>query len=556
MDDAKLSAILQSSKVISEANLAQAVNFARERKISLYDALLDQDLISDQALGMLIADGLKVSYVNLQKVTIDGAVLNLIPQIVAKSHYLIAFAKERQGLKLAMFDPTNLEQIEFIKKKVGVDVIVSFATKRDIENTIRLYNKDLKKSFEEIIASSIKEAHENLNKEPPIAALVNTLIEYAYQNKASDIHLEPSEKDTKVRLRIDGVLHDVVVIPKNLEEQVISRIKVLANLRTDEHLRAQDGKMKFKTEAEDLDLRVSVVPIINGEKTVLRLLSERTRQFGLEMLGMNDRNLGLVKKNIAKPYGMVLAAGPTGCGKTTTIYAILKILNTRDKNIATIEDPVEYDIEGVNQIQVNPKTNLTFADGLKSILRQDPDIIFIGEIRDSETAKIAVNSAMTGHLVLSTIHTNDAATTLPRLLDMEVEPFLVASTVNVIVAQRLVRQICTRCVKSEEITTDKLASKFGQTLIFDHFGNKEKIRISKGVGCLVCHYSGFVGRIGIFEVLEIAPALRKLINAVTDADTIKNEAVKLGMTTMVKDGFTKVEQGITTVEEVLRVMKS
>lgn len=320
---------------------------------------------------------------------------------------------------------------------------------------------------------------------------------------------------------------------------------------------------------EKLDIRVSIVPITDGEKVVMRLLSERSRQFGLESLGLLGEDLKKVQEAVEKPYGMILAVGPTGCGKTTTLYSILKILNQRDVNISTIEDPVEYDIEGVNQIQVNPKTNLTFAKGLRSIVRQDPDIILVGEIRDEETADIAINSAMTGHLVLSTLHTNDAATTLPRLLDMKIEPFLVASTINIIIAQRLVRKICTKCMVSKEVKPDGLVGTkanaldgveglalIPRELIKKHFGDKETIRVYHGKGCKVCQGTGYSGRVGIFEVLMMDDDIRQAVVARKDSDTIQALAIQKGMTTMLDDGLQKVARGITTIEEVLRVVKT
>ncbi|MBI4033244.1 MAG: type II/IV secretion system protein, partial [Candidatus Blackburnbacteria bacterium] len=303
---------------------------------------------------------------------------------------------------------------------------------------------------------------------------------------------------------------------------------------------------------ENLDIRVSIVPIVEGEKAVLRLLSSRSRQFSLQDLGMSDKDLAKVRKGFSKPYGMLLSTGPTGSGKTTTIYAVLKIINTREKNIATIEDPVEYDIEGINQIQVNPKTNLTFANGLRSILRQDPDIIFVGEIRDEETASIAINSAMTGHLVLSTAHTNDAATALPRLIDMNIEPFLIASTVNTIIGQRLVRKVCDKCKISQTTTSEELAKHVPEEIVTKYFGKKKEVRVYRGKGCPICHSTGYIGRIGVFEVLEVSEAIRHLITERANADVIRQKAQEEGMTTMIDDGFDKVEGGITTVEEVLR----
>jgi type II secretory ATPase GspE/PulE/Tfp pilus assembly ATPase PilB-like protein len=350
-------------------------------------------------------------------------------------------------------------------------------------------------------------------------------------------------------------LHDVLFSPKKLHEQVATRIKVLSTLRTDEHMTPQDGKMRMALEEEDLDIRVSILPIVYGEKIVLRLLASRFRQFSLVDLGMNEVDLAKVNKAFTKSFGMILSTGPTGSGKTTSIYAVLKIINTREKNITTIEDPVEYRIKGVNQIQTNPKTDLTFASGLRSILRQDPNVIFVGEIRDSETAGIAVNAALTGHLVLSTLHTNDAATALPRLTDMKVEPFLVASTVNVIIGQRLIRKICEMCKGSKDITEEQLLQNLPAETIRKYFGDKQNMRVYHGAGCEVCHFTGYAGRIGIFEVLEVSNEIRKLITEKNDSDVIVKQAVKEGMTTMLDDGLSKVIKGLTTIEEVLRVTK-
>ena len=339
---------------------------------------------------------------------------------------------------------------------------------------------------------------------------------------------------------------------------IVSRIKILAKLRTDETRQAQDGKILTRLDDEKLDIRVSVVPTTQGEKTVMRLLSAKGKYFDLADLGMSVPDLKIVKKAIRESYGMILSTGPTGSGKTTSLYALIKILNSRNINICTIEDPVEYDLEGVNQIQVNPKTNLTFADGLKSILRQDPDIIMVGEIRDSETASIAVNSAMTGHLVLSTLHTNDAAIALPRLLDMKIEPFLIASTVNVVIAQRLVRRICMKCIVSYVLSPEEVEG-LKQEIDFKKFLNiteLDEIRFYKGKGCEHCNKSGYTGRIGIFEVLEVKDNIKELILVRADADKIKKQAIENGMTTMLEDGFGKVISGLTSIEEVLRVIKS
>jgi len=333
----------------------------------------------------------------------------------------------------------------------------------------------------------------------------------------------------------------------------------MSKLRTDEHLAPQDGKIRVKLDGdEDLDIRVSILPVSEGEKIVMRLLSSRLGKLSLLDLGMEESDLKKVSNAYSKAYGMILSTGPTGSGKTSSIYSILKILNTREKNITTIEDPVEYRIRGVNQIQVNTKTNLTFANGLRSILRQDPNIVFVGEIRDSETAGIAVNAALTGHLVLSTLHTNDAATTMPRLTDMKVEPFLVASTVNIVIAQRLIRKICVNCRISFIVTEGDLKKSLPVDVIKRHYvttGEKKEVRLYKGQGCKICHFTGFSGRIGIFEVIDVTTRIRELITQKASADEIKKQAIAEGMTTMLDDGLQKVAKGMTTIAEVLRITK-
>jgi len=420
---------------------------------------------------------------------------------------------------------------------------------------LRVYKKDLQKTFDSFIKDHLEKSGRIILNDAPVGKIVDAIINYGYHDNASDIHIEPQEKNSLVRFRIDGVLHDVLIFPKALHDQIVSRIKVLSRLRTDEHLAPQDGKMRLTVDVDDIDIRVSILPVSDGEKIVLRLLTSRLKLFSLIDLGMNETDLKKVNNAYGKSFGMILSTGPTGSGKTTSIYAILKILNTRDKNITTIEDPVEYRIKGVNQINVNTKTNLTFASGLRSILRQDPNIVFVGEIRDGETAGIAVNAALTGHLVLSTLHTNDAATTLPRLIDMKVEPFLVASTVNVIIGQRLVRKICEMCKASLEIDKNDLKKNLTEELIRKHFGANEKIRIYQGKGCKVCHDTGYAGRLGVFEVLEVSKEIKRLIVERTDSDVITKKAIEEGMTTMMEDGLDKVVKGLTTIEEIMRVTK-
>ena len=454
-----------------------------------------------------------------------------------------------------MTDPSNHLIREMIEKKTSQKVIPYLSTERDIYGKLWIYRRDLQKTFDSLVAEQLKAAGKSGSPDAPIAKIVDIIIQYSYQDMTSDIHIEPEEKSTLVRFRVDGILHDVLSLPKEIHDQIVTRIKVLSSLRTDEHQTPQDGKMRMSLEEEELDMRVSILPIVYGEKVVLRLLASRFRQFSLVDLGMTETDLAKITNAFTKSFGMILSTGPTGSGKTTSIYSILKIINTREKNITTIEDPVEYRLKGVNQIQTNAKTELTFASGLRSILRQDPNVIFVGEIRDSETAGIAVNAALTGHLVLSTLHTNDAATTLPRLTDMKIEPFLVASTVNVIVGQRLIRKICEMCKNSIEVTEEELLQNLPVALIRKYFGTKKTFRIYKGNGCDVCHLTGYSGRVGLFEVLEVTNAIKKLITQKNDSNVILAQAIKDGMVPMLEDGIGKVIKGVTTIEEVLRVTK-
>jgi len=543
--DEQLKSLVIKNSLIDEKGFLEIVEEAKNSENTVAETLVEKDIVSDENLGILISDFLKYPFIILAKITIPPDVFNIIPEKMARRKKIIPFEKDAMGVKIAMADPSNKELIQMISKKIGLPIITYLATEQDIANALRIYRKDLQKIFDQLVKSS----------EIPMSKLVDLLINYACQDKASDVHIEPLEKDSLVRFRIDGILHDVLYLPKNLHDQIITRIKILSRLRTDEHLSPQDGKMRISLEDEEVDVRVSILPVTEGEKAVLRLLSSKFRKFSLIDLGMNEKDLKKVSAAYSKSYGMILSTGPTGSGKTTSIYAIVKILNTREKNITTIEDPAEYRIKGVNQINVNAKTNLTFANGLRSILRQDPNIIFVGEIRDSETAGIAVNASLTGHLVLSTLHTNDAATALPRLIDMSIEPFLVASTVNVIIAQRLVRKICEICKGTRTITRDELLGNLPPEIVDKYIGEKNSVTIYQGAGCKICHLTGYSGRIGVFEVLEITKSIRDLIIKRQDADVISQKAIEEGMTTMLDDGLEKVIKGLTTIEEVLRVTK-
>lgn len=551
----KIVELITKSGLVDTRGLIKVKAFISETKsVDPVNAFVESGVLTEDQLGTIIAAYYNVPFAKLSKESISEDVAHIIPEKVARRQKALAFARDANGVKVALNDPTNKSILTMVARKTGERALAYYASAAEIEATIRLYQKALQKTIDELLAEYIKQA--TLYKgDLPIIKVVDELINAAYHDRASDIHIEPEEKTSLIRFRIDGVLQDVLRVPREVHDRIISRIKVLSNLRTDEHLSAQDGKMTEHMEEEELDIRVSIIPVTQGEKAVLRLLSGHSREYTLSDLGMDPTDLQKVTNAFSRSYGMILSTGPTGSGKTTTIYAILKILNTREKNIMTIEDPVEYRIQGANQVQVNAKTNLTFANGLRSILRQDPNVIFVGEIRDSETAGIAVNAALTGHLVLSTLHTNDAATAIPRLTDMKVEPFLVASTVNVIIAQRLVRQICSSCKTEEKVQASEVAAHFSAELVQKHFGSATEITVHRGKGCKICRDTGYLGRVGLFEVLEVTKEIRRLISLKSDSDLIALAAVKEGMKTMLDDGLEKVADGTTTIEEVIRVTK-
>lgn len=558
----KLREFLVEPGHISEEDFNKALEESKQTGRSLKQTLIGKDLISDKQLGQVIADEFGYLFVDLKKEAIEEKVLKIVPEVVAKNQRIIAFDRNEDGLKVAMNDPSDLEMISWLKKKTGEEIKPYYATEADIENSLGYYNPELQESFEEIIKKNVEDADSKTgiqSNDVPVIKIVDTIIEYAHRNRASDIHIEPLKDVSQVRFRIDGILHKVLTVPKNIHSLLIARIKVLAGLKTDEHFQAQDGKFQVEVSTEfsgeeSFDIRVSIVPVTKGENAVLRLLSEKSRRLDLKDLGLSSEALKKLKETSKASHGMILSTGPTGSGKTTTLYAILKILNKPEVNISTIEDPVEYDIQGINQIQVNPDSNLTFARGLRSIVRQDPDIIMVGEIRDDVTANIAVNSAMTGHLVLSTMHANTAATNLPRLMDMGIEPFLVASSVNLIVAQRLVRRICTKCRYSKHFSKEDLEKMgFSEEKTEKLLKGKDSVRIYKGKGCKACNDTGYSGRVGIFEILEIKDNIRNLIMKKANADQIEKQAQKNGMKLMIDDGFNKVKMGITTLEEVQRV---
>ncbi len=555
LPDAQLKELIQAAHLIDPKTLPDLEAFAASDGRPLAQVIVEKESLSDEQIGKLTADFLKLPFVQLSKLTIPESTFNTVPERLARKHKVIAFERNDAELKIAVTNPDIAEVADSLSKKTGLKVAVFYTTDREIISIIRQYKKDLQKSVDDLLKQDVWNST-NVLEDPPLAKIVDMLIDSAYQERASDIHIEPMEMYSLTRFRIDGILQDALQVPKYLHDRIMTRIKVQSNLRTDEHLSAQDGKMRLSLEEETLDIRVSILPVADGEKAVLRLLSSKLREYSFASLGMNEKDLAKVTKAFSQSYGMILSTGPTGSGKTTSIYSILKVLNTRDRNITTIEDPVEYRIKGANQIHVNVKTNLTFANGLRAILRQDPNVIFVGEIRDSETAGIAVNAALTGHLVVSTLHTNDAATAIPRLTDMKVEPFLVASTVSIIIAQRLVRQICSQCKQEISVSVTELTKNFPEEAVREAFGTGKNLKIYKGKGCKLCRMTGYSGRVGIFEVLEVTKDMKKLIIQKADADVVAKQAAKDGMKTMLEDGLVKVASGVTTMEEILRVTKS
>jgi len=549
--------ILVAPGHITEAELTACAEKADLRKMSIEDVFIEEGLISDENLGRAIADFFDVHFVDLNEMVIRDEHLSLIPEIVARSQRAVVFSIDEQKVSIATEQFKNFEFFKLLEKKTQKEVAVFYATPRGIGKALKYYKGDLRRKLNEVIASCVQEQSEG-----DIVKLVDLFLEYANDSRASDIHIEPLENEILVRFRVDGLLHEAVRYPSVLHDKIIFRIKILSHLQTDEHAAAQDGRFEYKGKDNIFDVRVSILPITDGENVVMRLLDSRTHRYALENLGLREVDYAKIKNAIAKPHGMIIAVGPTGSGKTTVLYTILEKLNSSEVNIMTIEDPVEYDIEGVQQTQVNPKKNLTFATGLRSIVRQDPDIIMVGEIRDEETADISINSALTGHLVISTLHTNDAATTFPRLMEMNVEPFLIASSVNLIVALRLVRKICDHCKESyvpkpQEIELLQLEDRVHAFIEEISGGNTlAKLRLYRGVGCKACRNTGFSERVGIFEVLEVNESIRLLITKKSSAEAINNEALEHGMTSLLYDGVEKALRGVTTLEEVIKVART
>lgn len=574
----QLKAFLIDAGLITEEQFGRAQKRAEETNQKVGDVLVSEGQLSREEFFKLQAYILGTPFVNLEKEVVPSDVLKIIPEPIARSHNIVAFRKKGNDLEVAMIDPEDLRTIEFIKKTTDLRILPRLTTPESIKNVLLQYQKTLEAEFGEIIKKevggikSIKEEElveetKDLMKaaeELPVIRIVDTLLKHAILQRSSDIHIEPTEKEVLVRYRIDGILRDAMTLPKIATSGIVARIKVLSNLKLDEHRLPQDGRFKIETEDYRYSVRVSVLPVFDGEKIVMRLLPETTRAFTLEQLGFQMKATEDVQDNLRKPVGMILVTGPTGSGKTTTLYSMMEILNNPGVNISTIEDPIEYRMPRISQTQVNPKIGLTFATGLRSLVRQDPNILMVGEIRDNETASLAINAALTGHLVLSTLHTNSAAGAIPRLIDMKCEPFLISSTLNVILAQRLVRKLCPEkekyFLRESEL---KDVAKYCDLEKVLKILRDERVVKPKSSWENIAFYKpkmtkdspeGYKGRVGIFEVLPVTETIKEMIIKQASSDQIQEQAVKEGMITMIEDGFLKAAQGITSIEEVLRVI--
>lgn len=536
---------------------------------SVEDILVEHKYATSDDVMQARSQLLGIPFIDLSGKTIDSEILGMIPEAVSRRYVLIPFEfnKTSNTLSVAMVDPLDLQVVEFLERKSGAKIEPYIASSVGISQAIETqYAQSLTSEVSEALkedteATGTVEAEESLKdltkvedviREAPVAKIVATILEYALKSRASDVHIEPQNDKTRVRYRIDGILQERLVLPKKVHDSIVSRIKILSNLKIDERRLPQDGRFTFKLGDQEVDLRVSTLPTTHSEKVVMRLLRKSGGVPTLAELGLRGNALKITEGEITRPHGVFLISGPTGSGKTTTLYSILSKINSPKVNIVTLEDPVEYAIGGVNQVQVNPQAGLTFASGLRSLLRQDPNIIMVGEIRDQETTELAIQAALTGHLVFSTVHTNNAAGALPRLLDLGAETFLLASSMNAVMAQRVVRTICKHC-KEEHEAPEPAVKQIKEVLGKLFPGKDGPVKLYKGKGCDQCGASGYEGRVGIFEVLQVNEKIGRLILERTDATEIEKAAVESGMVTMVQDGFLKSLEGITTIEEVLRV---
>lgn len=598
ISDSLVEQLLTATEKIKADQLTSFREQQKAEKKTLQELVIANGLISEKELTKLYAAEIDVPFVELNTNELKREVLKLIPERIAKQYNVVLFGIDEDGSKLlAMEDPDDIQAVNFLQKQLGQNVKIHIAMSSTIQTALDQYRDGVSTDLTKVVTADDVDGPENeeevseedLAEDSPIAQTVNLLIEYAIRAAASDIHIEPREGYTSVRYRVDGVLREANKLPKKVHNALVSRIKILSNLKIDERRAPQDGRFKIQIGSAVYALRVSTLPIAEGEKVVMRILDESSKAATLEELGYWGYSLNAINHAITQPHGMILVTGPTGSGKSTSLFSSLSLLNKPSVNISTIEDPVEYKIQGANQTQVNPKAGMTFAAGLRALLRQDPNIIMVGEIRDSETAGLGVQAALTGHLVFATLHTNNAATCLPRLLDMAIEPFLIASTVRAVVGQRLVRRLCVDCreeVAPDAATLKQISDIFStdSAAVMKHIHDLEEQALEAGIGkvnagkskidtsklsttdskisklykahdggCDSCGHIGYRGRVGIYEVLSNSSDIQKLIVSSGTSDVIQEQAIKEGMVTMQVDGFIKALRGQTTIEEILRV---
>jgi type IV pilus assembly protein PilB len=538
--------VRSASTGVSEGTIVESLNIVKPEKLAEAKAKL-----------------LNIPFISLEGASFSPQAIGFVPRAVAERFSLMPFAYDdkTKELSVAMSNPVDLEAVSFVREKTGLNLKTFAASTKDVQMAInQQYRQELVGEVGEALKetedkSAIKTIDTNqiaqIIKEAPIAKIVSTILEYAVTSRASDVHIEPQEDRVRVRYRIDGILYDRLSLPKSVQEAVVSRIKILSEMKIDEHRTPQDGRFNFKIEDKEVDLRISVLPTAFGEKIVMRLLRKSGGIPTLQELGLTGTSLKNLETAMLRPHGIIIVVGPTGSGKTTTLYSVLSKLNTTRVNIMTLEDPIEYQMPGINQVQINPAVGLTFADGLRAFLRQDPNIILVGEIRDNETTELAIQAALTGHLVFSTLHTSNASGALPRLLDLGAESFLLASTMNAVLGQRIVRKICASC-RTDYAPPNQILEEM-KVVLDKYYPVGKEIKFYRGKGCDQCGGSGYLGRIGIFETLPISEKVANLILQRADSGTIEKEAIAEGMITMKQDGYLKVLQGVTTVEEVLRV---
>lgn len=598
ISDKLVEELLVKTKNVLPEQLKTLKDQEQNEKKPLQDVVVAAGIVSEKELTEAFAKQIEIPFVDINVKEISRELLHLVPERIARQYNVVVYGMEDDGTKLlAMEDPDDIQAISFLQKQLGTDLKIFIATRTNILQAIDQYRENISSEITQVISAEEEENQEgsdfsedDLAEDSPIAQTVNLLVEGAIKAGASDIHIEPRENYVSIRYRVDGILREVNKLPKKVHGALVSRIKILSNLKIDERRAPQDGRFKIVISNLIYALRVSTLPITDGEKVVMRILNESSKAATLEELGYWGRSLDTVNRAIVQPHGMILVTGPTGSGKSTSLFSVLSLLNNPTVNISTVEDPVEYRIPGANQTQVNPQAGMTFVAGLRALLRQDPNIIMVGEIRDTETAGLAVQAALTGHLVFATLHTNNAATCLPRLLDMGIEPFLIASTVRAVVGQRLVRRLCPNCRESylpEATIVKKIADSFGiKDASFMKFIHELEVSALEGGigansdaaksaqsttelsttetkiiklwkahenGCDECNHLGYRGRLGIYEVLGNSNEVQKLIVSNATSETIQNQAIKEGMVIMQMDGFIKALRGQTTIEEILRV---